>query len=159
MTSLLAVDRAEALLQGLERAWARTDALFGLLAPDALPLQPIALRQPFIFYLGHLPAFAWNQVCRGVLGRPSFDPAFDELFERGIDPVETDGFRAAPADAWPPVDRILSYRDRIRGAVRDACAELQARAKADTDVLVQQAFACPATAAMVRPEEQRCEVW
>jgi ergothioneine biosynthesis protein EgtB len=139
MTSLLAVDRAEALLQGLERAWARTDALFGLLAPGALPLQPIALRQPFIFYLGHLPAFAWNQVCRGVLGRPSFDPAFDELFERGIDPVETDTFRAAPADAWPPVDRILSYRDRIRDAVRGAGTELEARAKAGTDVLVQQA--------------------
>src|SRR5207247_2925096 len=55
--------RAEALLRDLERAWARTDALFGLLAPGALTAQPIALRQPFIFYLGHLPAFAWNQVC------------------------------------------------------------------------------------------------
>ena len=131
--------RAEAALRDLERAWARTDTVFALLPPGALAARPIALRQPFIFYLGHLPAFAWNQVCRGVLGRPSFDPAFDELFERGIDPVETDSFRAAPADAWPPPPRILSYRDRIRDAVRDACAELEGRAKSGTDVLVQQA--------------------
>jgi len=137
--SLVEARRASAVMPGLERAWARTDALFGLVAPDALLAQPIALRQPFIFYLGHLPAFAWNQVCRGVLGRPSFDPAFDELFERGIDPVETDTFSAAPPEAWPEVARILGYRDRIRDEVRAACAELEARAEGDADVLVQQA--------------------
>ena len=97
MTSLVAVDRSVALLAALERAWARSDALFRMLTPDALATQPIALRQPFIFYLGHLPAFGWNQVCRGVLGQPSFDPALDALFERGIDPVEADSFRPAPA--------------------------------------------------------------
>ena len=127
MTLLLAPDRAEGLLTELEKAWARSDALFRMLTPEALGAQPIALRQPFIFYLGHLPAFAWNQVCRGVLGRPSFDPALDELFERGIDPVETDSYRAAPADAWPAVAQILSYRDRIRDAVRDARAEVEAQ--------------------------------
>src|SRR6185436_5489754 len=96
--SLVEARRASAVMPGLERAWARTDALFGLVAPDALLAQPIALRQPFIFYLGHLPAFAWNQVCRGVLGWPSFDPALDDLFARGIDPMEADGFRPPPPD-------------------------------------------------------------
>jgi ergothioneine biosynthesis protein EgtB len=139
MTSLVALDLASALLAALEKAWARSDALFRILTPDALAAQPIALRQPFIFYLGHLPAFAWNQVCRGVLGQPSFDPAFDALFERGIDPVETDSFRPAPADMWPATARILSYRDRVRDAVRDASAEVEARARAENDVLVRQA--------------------
>ena len=37
--------------------------------PGAWLAQPIALRHPFIFYLGHLPAFAWNHVCAGVLER------------------------------------------------------------------------------------------
>jgi ergothioneine biosynthesis protein EgtB len=126
-------------MRGLERAWARSDAFFGLLAPGALTAQPIALRQPFIFYLGHLPAFAWNQVCRGVLGWPSFEPAFDDLFARGIDPTEADGFRPPPPDAWPTEDRVEAYRDRARAAVRDACAELFARAQTDDDVLVQEA--------------------
>jgi ergothioneine biosynthesis protein EgtB len=127
MTAPAAVDRAEALLTALEKAWARSDALFAILTPDALAAQPIALRQPFIFYLGHLPAFGWNQVCRGVLGRPSFDPVFDELFERGIDPVETDSFRPAPADAWPATARILSYRDRVRAALRGAWTDVEDR--------------------------------
>jgi ergothioneine biosynthesis protein EgtB len=131
--------RAGKLLRGLERAWARTDGLFGLLAPGALAAQPIALRQPFIFYLGHLPAFAWNQVCRGVLGWPSIEPAFDELFARGIDPMEADGFRPPPPDAWPPEDAVVAYRDRVRDALRGACEELDARARTDADVLVREA--------------------
>jgi ergothioneine biosynthesis protein EgtB len=140
MTPLLALDRAEGLLTDLEKAWARSDALFRMLTPEALAAQPIALRQPFIFYLGHLPAFAWNQVCRGVLGQPSFDPAFDDLFARGIDPVETDSYGAAAADAWPAVAPILSYRDCIREAIRDARAELKRRARTgNDDVLIRQA--------------------
>ena len=74
----------EMIADRLTDAWARTDRIFEILAPGGWLAQPIALRHPFIFYLGHLPAFAWNQVCRGVLGRTSFDPVFDELFERGI---------------------------------------------------------------------------
>ena len=57
----------------LEAAWQRSDLILGLLTRDAWLERPIALRQPLIFYLGHLPAFAWNQVWRGVLGRPSFN--------------------------------------------------------------------------------------
>jgi ergothioneine biosynthesis protein EgtB len=131
--------RAEKLRRALERVWTRTDELFGLLAPGALAAQPIALRQPFIFYMGHLPAFAWNQVCRGVLGWPSFDPALDDLFARGIDPMEADGFRPPPPDAWPSEDRVIAYRDRVRDALRDASEELLARAPTDGDVLVQNA--------------------
>ena len=138
MSSPVADRRAAALREDLERAWTRTDAIFSLLAPAALPARPIALRQPFIFYLGHLPAFAWNQACRGVLGRPSFDPIFDDLFARGIDPMEGEGLRSAPASAWPEPGRVLAYRDRIRDRLRAAAGELEERAETDGDVLVQQ---------------------
>ena len=74
--------------------------------------QPIALRHPVIFYLGHLPAFSFNQVCRGFLGTPSFRAEFDSLFERGIDPVGVDVHESG-AD-WPPIDEVLEYRDRVR---------------------------------------------
>src|SRR5881397_2229329 len=70
-------------------AWARTDALFRLVAPDAMLARPIALRHPFIFYVGHLPAFAWNHVCAGTLGRASFNPEFDDVFSRGSTPTWT----------------------------------------------------------------------
>ena len=138
MRSAVSDHRALALRPDLERAWARTDALFELLSPEALAARPIGLRQPFIFYLGHLPAFAWNQVCRGLLGRASFDPAFDDIFARGIDPMEGDGLQSATAEAWPPASRVLAYRDRIRDLLRAASLELEERAETDGDVLVQQ---------------------
>ena len=100
----------------LEAAWERSDRIFSLLKAEAWLQRPIALRQPFLFYLGHLPAFAWNQVWRGVLGRPSFNPEYDRLFERGIDPVGDD-YRPTSV-AWPAERDVLAYRDRVREALR-----------------------------------------
>jgi len=40
--------------------WRRTDRLFDIVARDAMLSRPIPLRHSFIFYAGHLPAFAWN---------------------------------------------------------------------------------------------------
>ncbi|MCG6923724.1 MAG: SUMF1/EgtB/PvdO family nonheme iron enzyme [Acidobacteria bacterium] len=101
----------------LEAAWERSDQIFGLLEPEAILARPISLRQPFLFYVGHLPAFAWNHLWRRVAGRPAFAAELDDLFERGIDPPD-DG--EAPTDdgaAWPPHDDVLAYRDRVRGAL------------------------------------------
>jgi len=108
----------------LEAAWERSDRIFSALEPDAWLERPIALRQPFIFYLGHLPAFAWNQVWRGVLGRPSFNPEFDQLFERGIDPMEDD-YRPSTV-SWPSETAVLAYRDRVRDALRGALDDVRA---------------------------------
>jgi ergothioneine biosynthesis protein EgtB len=115
----------------LEAAWSRSDRILGMLEPDALYARPIPLRHPFIFYLGHLPAFAWNQACAGVLGLPSLDEHSDRLFERGIDPPDT-GAGAPPEDPpdrWPDIDAILAYRDRVRAAVREALPEIVARSE------------------------------
>jgi ergothioneine biosynthesis protein EgtB len=111
----------------LSSAWARTDQLFALLEPAALEVRPIPLRHPFVFYLGHLPAFAFNQIARGVLALPSFEPDFDALFERGIDPLDEAAATAAAIAAWPSIDAILAYRDRVRALVLetvDATADL-----------------------------------
>ena len=107
----------------LEAAWERSDLLLGLLTRDAWLERPIALRQPCIFYLGHLPAFAWNQVWRGVLGRPSFNAEFDRLFERGIDPV---GDYAPTSVDWPSESEVLAYRDRVREALRGSFDDVRA---------------------------------
>ena len=98
----------------LEAAWARTDQLFAMVQEDALTSQPIRLRQPLLFYVGHLPAFAWNQLGRGVLGNAAFEPDFDALFERGIDPEEEHD----PGQGWPAMARIHAYRDRVRDELR-----------------------------------------
>src|SRR5687767_4226299 len=80
----------------LVEVWSRTDRIFGLLAARAWLTRPIALRHPFIFYVGHLPAFAWNHLggaVGGDRGRPRRDAEFDELFSRGIDPDVDDPSR------------------------------------------------------------------
>jgi ergothioneine biosynthesis protein EgtB len=121
--------------------WARTDRLFGLVAPDAMLERPIALRHPFIFYVGHLPAFAWNQGCRGVLGRASFNPRFDEIFDRGIDPDVDDPTQCHPHSevpaAWPELKEVLAYRDQVRDAILESLPEVPARAS--TDVMARNA--------------------
>ena len=74
------------LLQStLQESRKRTDAIFALIKPESLYLRPIPERHRLIFYLGHLEAFDWNQLCRGSLDIPSFHPEFDALFEAGID--------------------------------------------------------------------------
>lgn len=119
-----------ALVARLREAWRRSDSLFDLLELEALLARPIPLRHPVIFYLGHFPAFAWNQACRGVLGRPSFDPVKDDLFERGIDPRDDEDYRA-PESEWPEPAAILEYRDRVRAALVEGAAEAVERGRGD----------------------------
>ena len=92
-------------VERLRATWSRSDRILGLLRDDAWLEQPIALRQPFLFYLGHLPAFAWNQIGRGLLGRRAFQPDFDALFERGIDPTDVDAYE--PQASWPEPEAVL----------------------------------------------------
>ncbi|APR82354.1 Serine/threonine kinase [Minicystis rosea] len=108
-------------------AWRRSDDLFALLPEAALGRRPIGLRHPFLFYLGHLPAFAWNQIGRGVLGCGHHHREFDLLFERGIDPADEAGARAASKDAWPNVDEVMAYRDEVRRAVLASIPAVLAR--------------------------------
>jgi ergothioneine biosynthesis protein EgtB len=124
----------QALTPGLERRfrmlWERTDRLFALVGPEGILQRPIALRHPFIFYVGHLPTFTWNHVCRRLLDRPSFDPRFDEIFDRGIDPDVDDPTQchAHPEvpDAWPSLDAVLAYRDRVRAGILASLDEVAA---------------------------------
>ncbi|MFT4626083.1 MAG: ergothioneine biosynthesis protein EgtB [Myxococcota bacterium] len=112
-------------LAALEAVWERTDTLFGLLDPADLGTRAIPLRHPFLFYLGHLPAFAWNHIGAGVLGRPPFHADLDTLFARGIDPDDEDAASARGKSAWPGVDEVVAYREGIRRAIREAVPQLE----------------------------------
>ena len=119
----------------LQAAWARSDRLLSMLADDAWLELPIRLRQPFLFYLGHLPAFAWNQLGRGLLRLASFTPSFDTLFERGIDPVGVDSY--VPQASWPPRTAVLDYRDRVRDTLSATLADAPAHGEAVLSMVVE----------------------
>lgn len=112
--------------QELTRARAHTDALFALVAEETLHTRPIADRHRLIFYLGHLDAFDWNQIARGALDAASFDPAFDRLFEAGIDPAPGKAPQDTASD-WPGVVEVRRYvrraRERLDEVWYDAPAE------------------------------------
>jgi ergothioneine biosynthesis protein EgtB len=113
-------DRAEVFRERFVAAWARTDQIFALVSDPELLAKPIVWRHPFIFYLGHLPAFSWNQICDAILKWKSFNPYFDDLFCRGVDPdVDTGECHWHPEvpDAWPSLSAALEYRDCVRDAV------------------------------------------
>lgn len=122
------------VLDELQAAWSRTDQLFEIVG-DTWFDRSLPLRHPPVFYLGHLPAFSRNQVLRGVLGRPSWNPEFDDLFERGIDPLnEAEAERVAIRE-WPDLPEVIAYRDRVREEVLDAAAEIERRS--GDDVMAQ----------------------
>jgi iron(II)-dependent oxidoreductase len=97
----------------MRQARTRTDRLFELLQPNALYSRPVPERHRLIFYLGHLEAFDWNQICRQTLGTPSFQPEFDRLFEFGIDPPVGQAPSDQPSD-WPSPIEVRAYKDRAR---------------------------------------------
>jgi formylglycine-generating enzyme required for sulfatase activity len=113
-------DRVELLREAFALAWARTDQLFAIVAPARMLAQPIVWRHPIMFYVGHLPAFSWNQICGGILKWPSFNAYFDELFCRGIDPdVDTGECHWHPEvpEGWPSLAATVAYRDQVRAAI------------------------------------------
>ena len=69
----------------LAEARAATDALFGMVRPEAFYDRPVPKCHRTIFYFDHLEAFDWNLVSQAP-GVPSFHPEFDRLFACGIDP-------------------------------------------------------------------------
>jgi iron(II)-dependent oxidoreductase len=97
----------------------RTAEIFGMLVPEAYHDRPIALRNPIVFYEGHLPAFSVNTLLKKGLGEPGLDPRFEILFERGIDPDDVSAVPGAPA-AWPPRGQIQAYGERADRAIVEA---------------------------------------
>ena len=126
------------LEERLHTAWSRTDHLFGLIKRGEFQSRPIVWRHPFIFYVGHLPAFSWNQICGAILNWKSFNPYFGDLFCRGMDPdVDTGQCHWHPEvpDHWPSLSEVEAYRDKVRGAVLEALYAIAYCAS--TDVMAQ----------------------
>src|SRR5436190_9788258 len=122
-TTSTAVDAAAAA-DWYRRNRARSDALFDLIDPTAYYTRPIALRNPIVFYEGHLPAFSVIAFLRRGLGRAPVDAAMEKLFERGIDPDSIDAAvpRSGAATNWPSRDEVRAFARRCDEAVLAALA-------------------------------------
>ena len=114
-----------ALPRRLKEVRARTDAFFELLHPDAWYARPIAERNRFIFYLGHLEAFDWNLFQGRLLNARPFHAEFDQLFAFGIDPVGG-GLPTDKPEDWPVMDEVLAYVRRTRELIDAGLSELGA---------------------------------
>jgi ergothioneine biosynthesis protein EgtB len=111
------------LKQRFLSAWSRTDEFFGLVKESAFLAKPIVWRHPFVFYVGHLPAFSWNQICGGILNWKSLNARFDDLFCRGIDPdVDTGECHWHPEvpEEWPALKAVFDYRDKVRASILES---------------------------------------
>ncbi len=102
--------------EDLYQAREKSDRLFDILLPQFLYARPIAERHRVVFYIGHLDAFDYIQICRESLGVQSPEPALDALFQAGIDPDSGHLPTDVPSD-WPTLDRIKAYVNKTRGAV------------------------------------------
>lgn len=90
-----------------------SDRLFSILKPQALYERPIAERHRVIFYIGHLDAFDWIQICREGLGIKSRNAEFDALFQAGIDPDSNHLPADKPSD-WPSLKQVNAYIQQCR---------------------------------------------
>ena len=103
------------------RARTRTQSLFDIVKPEAYYARPIPLRNPVVFYEGHLPAFAVNTLVKLGLGRDGIDEGFERLFARGIDPASVD--EVNQTTSWPSREDVRSYASEADELVERALAD------------------------------------
>ncbi|KAI9000390.1 hypothetical protein DFJ74DRAFT_697612 [Hyaloraphidium curvatum] len=127
-------DKAATLPGGSVPSLAEWDALWTawetvterMIPADRVLERPIALRHPFVFYLGHIPGFLDIMVDKAMkwgLMEPAY---YADIFERGIDPDMDDPTKCHPhslvPDVWPPRHEILEYKGRVRARIEALCA-------------------------------------
>ncbi len=114
-----ALDRGR-ILDRFTRIRRRTRALFDVLDESVYYDRPIALRNPVVFYEGHLPVFAVNTLIKKGLGRPGVDVHFERIFERGIDPATEATAVARGNPAWPSREAVRAYAAEADRVIADA---------------------------------------
>jgi ergothioneine biosynthesis protein EgtB len=116
-----AFDRTE-LVGWYRRNRARSRALFDVIDPDVYYERPIALRNPIVFYEGHLPAFSIIALVNRGLARPGVDPRLEQLFARGIDPDSEAAAvpRSGASTIWPARAEVIAFGARADDLIVDA---------------------------------------
>ncbi|GAD93761.1 hypothetical protein FG01683.1 [Paecilomyces variotii No. 5] len=88
-----------------------------MIPKEALHEKPIPLRNPLIFYLGHIPTFEDIHIARATREPPTEPEYYQQIFERGIDPDVEDPTNchdhSETPDTWPELHEILEYREKV----------------------------------------------
>ncbi len=114
----------EKLLNQFKIERQRSDEFFGIADEASYYTAPIYLRHPLVFYDGHVDAFNWNVLFRKILKRPSFNPQFDALFARGIDPSSSDHAQRLKIEHWPSRDKVKAYKEEINRQFYDYLSQV-----------------------------------
>ena len=132
---------SEDFLEWYRRNRVRSRFLFDRVRPHAYESRPIPLRNPPVFYEGHLPAFSFTKLVHDALGRPALDPYFQKLFERGIDPAPSAAGAAVQAQRpnWPSRREVQEFGAQCDAAVEDVL--LNARLDVPDDPRLERAHA------------------
>ena len=141
----------DTLLRWFHEGRARTSQIFQIPVADAYFSRPIALRNPIVFYEGHLPAFCVNTLIKLALGQPGIDENLEILFARGIDPDSEDAVKD-PGSVWPSREQVQQY-----GATADAMIERALREATIEDDAVPQLRGAEAAFAILEHEQMHQE--
>ncbi len=116
----------QALIDWFRQGRARSREIFAIPKAETYYERPISLRNPIVFYEGHLPAFAVNTLLKLALRQPPLDAHYEVLFERGIDPHSVEAAKPT-SDQWPSREKVQAYgaeaERRIEHALCDAVIE------------------------------------
>jgi gamma-glutamyl hercynylcysteine S-oxide synthase len=110
-------DARAALLARFDTTRHVSRILFDLIADEAYYQRPITLRNPIVFYEGHISAFAVNALLKSALGAPGIDAELERIFARGIDPEDEAAIGAE--SVWPSRDRVRAYVAEADRRLRD----------------------------------------
>ncbi|HKC26024.1 MAG TPA: SUMF1/EgtB/PvdO family nonheme iron enzyme [Thermoanaerobaculia bacterium] len=120
MSAVVSVIQRKVLVETYLAQRRRTRTFFDGLDESVYFTRPIALRNPFVFYEGHLPAFVVNTLIKRALGRSGVDERLEVLFARGIDPEDEAAAGGRAADLWPSRSEVLRYAERADALVVEA---------------------------------------
>jgi len=117
----LVLDRADALARYTANR-RRTRELFDLLDNSIYYERPISLRNPVVFYEGHVPAFSVNTLIKKALGWKGIDEHLETIFARGIDPESEAASVARGNPAWPSRAEVHQYVEAADRLIEKAIA-------------------------------------
>ena len=106
------------LVQWFRQGRARTREIFSIPKAEMYYQRPIKLRNPIVFYEGHLPAFTVNTLLKLALKQPGVDADYEVLFERGIDPDSEDSVQAS--SQWPSRRDVQAYGAEVERRIERA---------------------------------------
>ncbi|KAL5332431.1 C-type lectin protein [Aspergillus crustosus] len=110
-------------IKDFQSQWTAWDIVTkAMIAREGLLSKPIKLRNSLIFYLGHIPTFSDIHLTRALGGKPTDPKAYQQIFERGIDPDVDDPEKCHShseiPDEWPARSEILDFQDRVRNRIK-----------------------------------------